>query len=46
MHLTLRNFGSITELDLEVKKVTVFVGEQGSGESMVAKWLHFGATIC
>jgi predicted ATPase len=41
VHLTLPNFGPISEIDLEVKKVTIFVGEQGSGKSMVAKWHLF-----
>jgi predicted ATPase len=40
--LVVRNFGSITDLDIEIRPLTLFIGTQGSGKSTVAKLL----TIC
>lgn len=37
--LTVRNFGPIKEADLDLRKVTVFIGEQASGKSCLAKLL-------
>ncbi len=35
--LSIRNFGPIRELELEIKKFTILVGEQSTGKSTVAK---------
>jgi AAA15 family ATPase/GTPase len=35
--LIVKNFGPIKEAELELKKVTVFIGPQGSGKSTLAK---------
>ena len=35
--LVVKNFGPIKEAELEIKKVTVFIGPQGSGKSTLAK---------
>jgi predicted ATPase len=40
--LIVRNFGPITNLDIEIRPLTLFIGTQGSGKSTVAKLL----TIC
>ncbi|MDY3391420.1 AAA family ATPase [Riemerella anatipestifer] len=44
--LKLKNFGLIKEFDLEIKPLTVFIGELGMGKSVVLKlmsllrWVH------
>lgn len=38
-HLRVRNFGPIPNLDIDIKKVNVFIGEQGVGKSTIAKLL-------
>lgn len=40
--LVVRNFGPITNLDIEFRPLTLFIGNQGSGKSTVSKLL----TIC
>ena len=35
--LIVKNFGPIREVDIEMSKVTVFIGEQASGKSVLAK---------
>lgn len=35
--LNVKNFGPIREVELDLKKVTVFIGEQASGKSVLAK---------
>lgn len=40
--LIVRNFGPITNLDIEIRPLTLFIGTQGSGKSTVSKLL----TIC
>ena len=40
--LVVRNFGPISNLDIEFRPLTLFIGTQGSGKSTVAKLL----TIC
>lgn len=40
--LIVRNFGPITNLDIEIRPLTLFIGTQGSGKSTIAKLL----TIC
>ena len=35
--LTVKNFGPIKNAELELKKVTIFIGPQGSGKSTLAK---------
>lgn len=37
--LIVKNFGPIREAELELRKLTVFIGEQASGKSMLAKLL-------
>ena len=37
--LVVRNFGPITDLDIEIRPLTLFIGTQGSGKSTVAKLL-------
>lgn len=44
--LTIKNFGPIKELDIEIKPLMVFIGESGSGKSAILKlmsllrWVH------
>ena len=40
--LVVKNFGPITNLDIEIRPLTLFIGTQGSGKSTVSKLL----TIC
>lgn len=40
--LVVRNFGPITNLDIEIRPFTLFIGTQGSGKSTISKLL----TIC
>lgn len=40
--LVIRNFGPITNLDIEFRRLTLFIGNQGSGKSTLSKLL----TIC
>lgn len=40
--IVVRNFGPICELDIEIKRFTIFIGTQGSGKSTISKLL----TIC
>lgn len=40
--LSVRNFGPITDLDIEIRPFTLFIGTQGSGKSTISKLL----TIC
>jgi AAA15 family ATPase/GTPase len=35
--LSIRNFGPIVEADIELKRINVFIGPQGSGKSTIAK---------
>ncbi len=35
--LKIKNFGPITDLDIDLKKINVFIGEQGVGKSTIAK---------
>ena len=35
--LTLSNFGPITQIDIELKRFTLFIGKQGQGKSTIAK---------
>lgn len=37
--LVIKNFGPITELDIEIRPLTLFIGTQGSGKSTVSKLL-------
>lgn len=37
--LKVKNFGPISNLDIELKRINVFIGEQGSGKSTIAKLL-------
>ena len=38
-HLIIRNFGPVTDIDIVLKKINVFIGEQGVGKSTIAKLL-------
>lgn len=38
-HLLVHNFGPISNLDIDIRKVNVFIGEQGVGKSTIAKLL-------
>lgn len=44
--LTIKNFGPIKDLDIEIKPLMVFIGESGSGKSAILKlmsllrWVH------
>ena len=40
--IIVRNFGPIQDVEIEIKKFTVFIGTQGSGKSTISKLL----TIC
>ncbi|HPT71249.1 MAG TPA: AAA family ATPase [Candidatus Cloacimonadota bacterium] len=35
--LTIKNFGPIKDIEIEIKKLTILIGSQGSGKSIVAK---------
>lgn len=37
--LVVRNFGPITNLDIEFRRLTLFIGDQGSGKSTLSKLL-------
>ncbi len=39
--LIVRNFGPIRELDLDIKDLSLFIGEQATGKSTVAKLVYF-----
>ena len=39
--LTVRNFGPISNLDIIIRPMTLFIGTQGSGKSTIAKLLTF-----
>lgn len=45
-HLYLKNFGTIKEMDIDLKPLMVFIGESGSGKSAILKllsllrWVH------
>lgn len=38
-HLIIRNFGPVTDIDIVLKKLNVFIGEQRVGKSTIAKLL-------
>ncbi len=38
--LTIRNFGPIKKADIEFKKTTVLIGEQGTGKSAITKLIY------
>ena len=38
-YIKIRNFGPISEVDITLKKVNIFIGEQGVGKSTLAKLL-------
>lgn len=40
-HLTIRNIGPIKEIDIELNRLNVFIGPQGSGKSTIAKIVSF-----
>lgn len=38
--LIIKNFGPIKDVELEIKKTTVFIGEQGTGKSAISRLLY------
>ncbi len=43
--LTIKNFGPITDVSIEVKKINIFIGPQASGKSTISKAIYFFQTI-
>lgn len=43
--LIVKNFGPIREAELDLKKVTVFIGEQASGKSVLAKLIKVFSSV-
>ncbi len=39
MRLIVKNFGAIKDIDIEIKPLTIFIGEQATGKSTIAKLL-------
>ena len=39
--LTIKNFGPIKEVNIELKELNIFIGPQASGKSTIAKLIHF-----
>ena len=39
--LKIRNFGPIREADLDIRDLTIFIGQQATGKSMAAQLLYF-----
>ncbi|MEM7657450.1 MAG: AAA family ATPase, partial [Bacteroidota bacterium] len=39
--IIVRNFGPIREAEVEIKPLTVLIGEQASGKSTIAKLVYF-----
>ena len=42
--IVIKNFGAVKEADIELKKITVLIGEQASGKSTIAKLVYFFKT--
>lgn len=40
-HLTIKNFGPIKDIDIDLKRLNVFIGPQSSGKSSIAKVISF-----
>jgi predicted ATPase len=43
--IIIHNFGAIKSADIEIKKITVLIGEQASGKSTIAKLIYFFKTL-
>ncbi|WP_413510929.1 AAA family ATPase [Myroides odoratus] len=43
--LSIRNFAGIEKLDLEIKSITILIGLQGVGKSVVVKLIYFFKNI-
>lgn len=43
--IQIRNFGAISNADIEVRNVLVLIGEQASGKSTIAKLIYFFKTL-
>ena len=44
--IIIKNFGPIKDLDLEIKDLMIFIGEQGTGKSTIAKLVWFFRAVC
>ena len=40
-HLSIQNIGPVKAIDIELNRVTVFMGPQSSGKSTIAKIISF-----
>lgn len=43
--IVIKNFGGITELDIELGEINVFIGKQASGKSVTVKLVYFFKTV-
>ena len=43
--IVIKNFGAVKEADIELKKITVLIGEQASGKSTIAKLVYYFKTL-
>lgn len=39
--IVIKNFGAVKDVDIELKKITVLIGEQASGKSTIAKLVYY-----
>jgi AAA15 family ATPase/GTPase len=39
--IVVENFGGITEAEINLKKINIFIGPQASGKSVLAKLIYF-----
>ncbi|WP_338814550.1 AAA family ATPase [Bernardetia sp. Wsw4-3y2] len=43
--IVIKNFGVVKDADIELKKITVLIGEQASGKSTIAKLVYYFKTL-
>lgn len=43
--IVIKNFGAVKDADIELKKITVLIGEQASGKSTIAKLVYYFKTL-
>ena len=43
--IIVKNFGGITELDIELKPINIFIGKQASGKSVTVKLVYFFKSV-